>query len=365
MRRFLVFSTATVLLAWSSGARAATVLETATMGAPGQVGGGAVISSSSWFGAVFSLDAQGEVTSVGAHLRSTSPGLVFAAVLPIDEVTGLPACLDLSCAVAVETGTPSDPSAELVVPLQASLPAGDYALLFGSGAAGASGEAVAPLNDPMVGTPTFMGRVFFGGEFIWVAQTGQIDARFFLELAVCGDAQIDPGEECDDGNEVDTDACLSTCEAAFCGDGQVHEGVEACDPQRRGGPMCTRRCTLDESMETGSSSGTTGDDGSTSSGDWGSSTTTEGPIGTSTGSGPSDSSGVDGSTSGNGLGDSSSTSLVPGTSSSGDSSGSEGSGQTSEAIDDDSSVDGCSCRSGGATNGLGLLFLSLLFRRRR
>ncbi|MEZ4449950.1 MAG: hypothetical protein R3B09_10765 [Nannocystaceae bacterium] len=36
-------------------------------------------------------------------------------------------------------------------------------------------------------------------------------------------------EECDDGNDDDTDECLSTCVAATCGDANVHAGVEACD----------------------------------------------------------------------------------------------------------------------------------------
>ncbi|HEY8378931.1 MAG TPA: DUF4215 domain-containing protein [Nannocystis sp.] len=47
--------------------------------------------------------------------------------------------------------------------------------------------------------------------------------------ASCGDGIVQVGEECDDGNMVDTDACLSTCAAAKCGDGVVQEGVEACD----------------------------------------------------------------------------------------------------------------------------------------
>ncbi|WP_143141163.1 DUF4215 domain-containing protein, partial [Nannocystis exedens] len=36
-------------------------------------------------------------------------------------------------------------------------------------------------------------------------------------------------EPCDDGNALDTDACLSTCEAASCGDGFVRVGAEQCD----------------------------------------------------------------------------------------------------------------------------------------
>lgn len=48
-------------------------------------------------------------------------------------------------------------------------------------------------------------------------------------VAVCGDGQLDPEEECDDGNDIDTDACTTTCTTATCGDGFVQEGVEACD----------------------------------------------------------------------------------------------------------------------------------------
>ncbi len=45
----------------------------------------------------------------------------------------------------------------------------------------------------------------------------------------CGDGLIDDGEQCDDANMVETDACLSDCVEATCGDGIVHEGVEGCD----------------------------------------------------------------------------------------------------------------------------------------
>jgi cysteine-rich repeat protein len=36
-------------------------------------------------------------------------------------------------------------------------------------------------------------------------------------------------EECDDGNAVNTDACLNTCTNARCGDGAVRAGAEECD----------------------------------------------------------------------------------------------------------------------------------------
>ena len=46
---------------------------------------------------------------------------------------------------------------------------------------------------------------------------------------LCGNGQVDGDEECDDGNRVDTDSCLTTCRAARCGDSFVHADVEACD----------------------------------------------------------------------------------------------------------------------------------------
>lgn len=46
---------------------------------------------------------------------------------------------------------------------------------------------------------------------------------------MCGNGDIDIGEECDDGDDDNTDECLSTCRAASCGDGYVHAGVEDCD----------------------------------------------------------------------------------------------------------------------------------------
>ncbi len=48
--------------------------------------------------------------------------------------------------------------------------------------------------------------------------------------AVCGDGEVQGDEECDDGNDDDLDACLSSCELAGCGDGIVHDDFgEECD----------------------------------------------------------------------------------------------------------------------------------------
>ncbi|MEE2834637.1 MAG: DUF4215 domain-containing protein [Myxococcota bacterium] len=52
-------------------------------------------------------------------------------------------------------------------------------------------------------------------------------------------------EACDDGNQVQTDACLNDCVAARCGDGLVQAGVEACDDGNRvDDDDCANDCTL-------------------------------------------------------------------------------------------------------------------------
>ncbi len=45
----------------------------------------------------------------------------------------------------------------------------------------------------------------------------------------CGDGVVEANEACDDGNDNDSDACLSTCVIASCGDGLVQDDAEACD----------------------------------------------------------------------------------------------------------------------------------------
>ena len=60
--------------------------------------------------------------------------------------------------------------------------------------------------------------------------TDKTDACVDCAEAVCGDGSVQQGvEECDDGNADDTDMCTSACVLALCGDGIVQAGVEDCD----------------------------------------------------------------------------------------------------------------------------------------
>jgi hypothetical protein len=64
----------------------------------------------------------------------------------------------------------------------------------------------------------------------------------------CGDGVIDPGEECDDGQQnSDAGACTQECKNAVCGDGHVRVGVEQCDAGEAnadGYTGCNEACTL-------------------------------------------------------------------------------------------------------------------------
>jgi cysteine-rich repeat protein len=75
------------------------------------------------------------------------------------------------------------------------------------------------------------GFVFVGTEACDDGNVDDTDAcPSTCEAATCGDGFVLAGTEaCDDANADDTDACLTTCAAASCGDGVVHDGVELCD----------------------------------------------------------------------------------------------------------------------------------------
>ena len=70
--------------------------------------------------------------------------------------------------------------------------------------------------------------------------------RFGLPARYCGDGILDrENEECDDGDDDETDGCLSTCKRASCGDGFVHQGFEECDDANEAeSDACLSNCSL-------------------------------------------------------------------------------------------------------------------------
>ncbi len=103
-------------------------------------------------------------------------------------------------------------------------------------------------------------------DFISVAELRVFAA--FGQTAVCGDGVLDAGEECDDGNGDNSDACLDSCTAAQCGDGFVRTGVEACDDgvanSDAAADACRTDCSLPRCGDGVTDSAETCDDGNVS-----------------------------------------------------------------------------------------------------
>jgi cysteine-rich repeat protein len=48
-------------------------------------------------------------------------------------------------------------------------------------------------------------------------------------VSLCGNGIVDPGEECDDANNIDGDGCSATCKFEFCGDNIINNDWEECE----------------------------------------------------------------------------------------------------------------------------------------
>jgi cysteine-rich repeat protein len=97
-----------------------------------------------------------------------------------------------------------------------------------------------------------------------VCDTGLACAQNVCHSVSCGDGHVDQGEECDDGNTVNTDACTNACKKAACGDGITETGVEECDDGNAvNTDACTNTCKLPKCGDGIVQSGEQCDDGAT------------------------------------------------------------------------------------------------------
>ena len=64
-------------------------------------------------------------------------------------------------------------------------------------------------------------------------------------LAACGNARLDPGEQCDDGNNLNADGCENDCTRARCGNGIMDIGEKCDDGNRLPSDGCSNMCTID------------------------------------------------------------------------------------------------------------------------
>ncbi len=131
---------------------------------------------------------------------------------------------------AVRQWPPIFPPDEPVEPVL-TVYAGDCGTLSEQSCGMGFGNSPATLSGYIVAGQSFLFEISASGEFPATYFSANASWWITFTPAFCGDGIADAteGEECDDGNGVETDACTSACQNAFCGDGILHDGVEDCD----------------------------------------------------------------------------------------------------------------------------------------
>jgi cysteine-rich repeat protein len=72
------------------------------------------------------------------------------------------------------------------------------------------------------------------------------------KTSVCGNGIVEAGEECDDGNTSNCDACSNTCTVVSgCGDGVVCGGEQCDDGKTTDCDGCSATCTTESGLRCG------------------------------------------------------------------------------------------------------------------
>ncbi|HMV67419.1 MAG TPA: choice-of-anchor A family protein, partial [Myxococcota bacterium] len=64
--------------------------------------------------------------------------------------------------------------------------------------------------------------------------------------AACGDGYLQPGETCDDGNNANNDGCNAACQPEYCGDGVTQPGEQCDDGNNASGDGCSGGCLVED-----------------------------------------------------------------------------------------------------------------------
>ena len=174
-----VFWSVCVILGLSAALQAATaaieipVFESAKLGVAGH-DRGFTLSADQWLGVRFETTEPTRVSSIGGHVTEMLPGNLFVAVFPLDG-TMPPSPPNIGDAVFVATFKAPPRSGEVRIPADFHLPAGEWAIVFGSGAAGATGHGAMPGKDADIGAPSYFSK----DRGSWT-EGGFGKARFFI-----------------------------------------------------------------------------------------------------------------------------------------------------------------------------------------
>lgn len=150
-------------LAWVAPptADAAVIFESGVLGPTGLEKGAvaaSVVASDVFAGVRFQLTEPVVTSQVGGHFVDRSNGTFFGAIVRLDNENDFPNSGDLSTPDVLGAAVLifPVPSAEVFGNLAIALDPGWYALVFGSGLFGAAGDGAAPLNNPDIGSPTYI-----------------------------------------------------------------------------------------------------------------------------------------------------------------------------------------------------------------
>ncbi len=155
------------------------IFQSAVLGPIGHpLNGTFAIDAFTFLGVKFELVNTIQVTAVGGHVvGGFIDRTLFVAVVPLDPLTDLPSTFDLADALFADTFTAPELSDEVTVPTDFQLNPGRYALLFGSGLFGATGQGGAPGNNGDIGSPQYI----FSDNTAQIWRNGGFDSvRFFL-----------------------------------------------------------------------------------------------------------------------------------------------------------------------------------------
>ncbi|MBQ8037167.1 MAG: DUF4215 domain-containing protein, partial [Proteobacteria bacterium] len=67
------------------------------------------------------------------------------------------------------------------------------------------------------------------------------------ETAICGNGEVETGEDCDDGNVKDGDGCSKNCKNEVCGNGVLDFGEDCDDGNTADGDCCSSACKFEHS----------------------------------------------------------------------------------------------------------------------
>jgi hypothetical protein len=174
------------LLCPSAGATT-VIHESAKLGTTG-LNGGWYLGDDQFFGSVFYVDQEVEVTAIGGHLcgSGSSSGPLFGAILSLESRYDLPSGspIDMSEVVASTVFTADFPSTDYRAALSATLPPGYYAVVFGTGELGSpSGIAgMLPHPDDQLDLPGALYIEWTGTGWLH-AGSNHWDLRFVVEGA--------------------------------------------------------------------------------------------------------------------------------------------------------------------------------------